>query len=118
MPSCNIVVFIMGDMPASISSGRAWAQVIRQAEACWGVAADRRALAPRVSFARGDFFVPSTVPAAKAPGACYILRQILHDWPDDSALLILRSIRAAIGDSPSTLALVEVPRLLLHSMDF
>ena len=75
-----------------------------------------RALAPRVSFVRGDFFLPATLPVPGTPGACYVLRQILHDWPDDAALVILRAIRAAIGDSHATLAIVEVPHLLLCIM--
>ena len=41
------------------------AQVIERAEACWAAEGDKRALAPRVSFARGDFFVPATMPAPK-----------------------------------------------------
>ena len=77
---------------------------------CWSTSADKHGLGPRVSFVSGDFLTPSTLPTTKATGTCYILRQILHDWPDDKALAILRSIRTAMGDSASTLALVEVRR--------
>jgi hypothetical protein len=47
----------------------------------------------RLSFARGSFF--EEVPAG---ADAYLLKHILHDWPDEDCLRILRSIRAAIPD--------------------
>ncbi|MDF1699945.1 MAG: methyltransferase [Planctomycetota bacterium] len=51
------------------------------------------ALATRIDLVAGDFF--ESVPAG-ADG--YILKHILHDWPDDDCLRILRAIRKAIRD--------------------
>ena len=82
-------------------------QVIARAEKAWGAAADRRALLPRMAFASGDFFRPGSLPTAEGGGALFIMRQILHDWPDADALRILRSTRQAMGATASTLALVE-----------
>ena len=47
----------------------------------------------RIHLARGSFF--EEVPAG---ADAYLLKHILHDWPDEDCLRILRSIRAAIPD--------------------
>jgi hypothetical protein len=49
------------------------------------------ALAPRWSSATGSFF--EQVPAADA----YLLKSILHDWPDDRCIDILRVCRAGLN---------------------
>lgn len=57
--------------------------------------------ADRVDIEPGSFF--NSVP----PGAdLYILKNIIHDWPDDKALTILRNVRAAATPG-TTLLLVE-----------
>jgi hypothetical protein len=48
-------------------------------------------VAARCELVAGDFF--ESVPAG---GDTYLLSWILHDWDDDSALRILRNVRAAI----------------------
>ena len=58
-------------------------------------------LAVRCDIVGGDFF--SSVPAG---GDVYVLRRIIHDWDDDSALKILRNCRAAMRDT-ARLLLVE-----------
>ncbi len=50
---------------------------------------DEAALGDRIEFVAGSFF--ESVPA----GDAYVLSGILHDWPDDDAARILRTIRAA-----------------------
>jgi len=50
---------------------------------------DEEALGDRVTFVEGSFF--DTVPA----GDVYVLSTILHDWDDERAAAILRTIRAA-----------------------
>ena len=50
---------------------------------------DEAALGDRIEFVAGDFF--DSVP----PGDAYVLSGILHDWPDDDAARILRTIRRA-----------------------
>jgi hypothetical protein len=58
-------------------------------------------VAHRCEFAAGDFF------QAVPPGAdLYILKNIIHDWDDERASLILRSCRAAMANS-SRLLLIE-----------
>jgi O-methyltransferase domain/Dimerisation domain len=49
-------------------------------------------VADRVDLAEGSFF--DAVPDG---GDAYILKHIIHDWPDDEALQILRNVRIAAG---------------------
>lgn len=58
-------------------------------------------VAARCETVGGDFF--SAVPAG---GDCYILKSILHDWDDESALRILRTCRRAMPPK-SRLLVVE-----------
>jgi C-methyltransferase len=68
-------------------------------------------VADRVRVAEGSFF--DSVPAG---GDAYILKNIIHDWPDDKAVHILRNVRAAAGPE-ATLLLIElvIPE---HDRDF
>ena len=50
---------------------------------------DETALGDRIDFVEGDFF--EHVP----PGDTYLLATILHDWDDERAAAILRTIRSA-----------------------
>jgi hypothetical protein len=50
---------------------------------------DEEALAPDIEFVEGSFF--EAVPT----GDAYVLSGIIHDWDDDAATAILRTIRAA-----------------------
>jgi len=61
---------------------------------------DLEALGDRIEFVEGSFF--ERVPA----GDVYVLSTILHDWPDEQALAILRTIRAAASPD-SRLILLE-----------
>jgi hypothetical protein len=54
---------------------------------------DEEALGERCQFAAGSFF--ETVPA----GDVFVLSTILHNWDDASALQILRTVRAAAGET-------------------
>jgi C-methyltransferase len=65
----------------------------------------------RVRIAEGSFF--DSVPSG---GDAYILKNIMHDWPDQKAVQILRNVRAAAG-SQATVLLVElvIPK---HNRDF
>ena len=49
-------------------------------------------------------------------GDAYILKNIVHDWPDDKAVQILRNVRKAAGPG-ATVLLVElvIPK---HNRDF
>jgi C-methyltransferase len=68
-------------------------------------------VADRVRIAEGSFF--DSVPTG---GDAYILKNIIHDWPDEKAVQILRNVRAAAGPR-ATVLLVElvIPK---HDRDF
>jgi hypothetical protein len=58
-------------------------------------------VADRVRIADGSFF--DSVPGG---GDAYVLKNIIHDWPDEKALEVLRNVRAAAGRQAKVL-LVE-----------
>jgi C-methyltransferase len=68
-------------------------------------------VADRVLIAEGSFF--DSVPGG---GDAYVLKNIIHDWPDDKAVQILRNVRAAAGPR-ATVLLIElvIPK---HDRDF
>ncbi|WP_428339467.1 methyltransferase [Mycobacterium sp.] len=68
-------------------------------------------LAGRVRIEAGSFF--DKVPAG---GDAYVLKNILHDWPDDKAVQILRNVHAAAGRR-ATVLLVELV-IPDHDRDF
>jgi ubiquinone/menaquinone biosynthesis C-methylase UbiE len=86
-PSAHGVLF---DMPHAISKARAHL--------------DGRGLAARCEFATGDFF--ASVPSG---ADIYVLKTVIHDWPDDKARDILRSCRRAMA--PGTRMLI-IERLM------
>ncbi|MCW2519844.1 MAG: O-methyltransferase [Mycobacterium sp.] len=71
----------------------------------------RNGLGHRVVVADGSFF--DAVPSG---GDAYVLKNVIHDWPDDEALHILRNVRTAAGPE-GTVLLVEfvIPD---HDRDF
>jgi hypothetical protein len=58
-------------------------------------------IAARCEIVGGDFF--DSVPAG---ADAYLLKGVIHDWPDDDAVRILRNVRRAIP-ADGTLLLVE-----------
>jgi C-methyltransferase len=58
-------------------------------------------VAERVRIETGSFF--DSVPAG---GNAYVLKHVIHDWPDDEAVQILRNLRAA-SEANTTVLLVE-----------
>jgi C-methyltransferase len=70
-----------------------------------------RGVADRVVITEGSFF--DSVPG---DGDAYVLKNIIHDWPDDKAGQILRNARAVVGTG-AALLLVEfvIPE---HDRDF
>jgi C-methyltransferase len=68
-------------------------------------------VADRVRIGEGSFF--DCVPGG---GDAYVLKNIMHDWPDEKAVQILRNVRAAAGPR-ATVLLVElvIPN---HDRDF
>ncbi|BBZ10375.1 hydroxyneurosporene methyltransferase [Mycobacterium branderi] len=71
----------------------------------------QRKIADRVRVVTGSFF--DAVPGG---GDAYVLKNIVHDWPDQQAVQILRNVRAAAG-SQATVLLVELV-IPDHDRDF
>jgi DNA-binding transcriptional ArsR family regulator len=71
----------------------------------------KQEVADRVVIAEGSFF--DSVPRG---GDAYLLKNIIHDWPDETALQVLRNVRAAASPR-ATVLLVEfvIPK---HDRDF
>ncbi|MEU6406789.1 methyltransferase [Streptomyces sp. NPDC046985] len=85
---------------------------------------EERGVADRVTLADGDLFDPMPSGAD-----AYVLKHIVHDWPEEQALRILRNVRAAVkpggklllvemvvpedGDEPHSGKLVDLWLLLL-----
>ena len=69
-------------------------------------------VADRVRIAEGSFF--DSVPSG---GDAYVLKNIVHDWPDDKAVQILRNVREAAGRG-ATVSLVEsvIPNTTVTSL--
>ena len=68
-------------------------------------------VADRVRIKSGSFF--DNVPGG---GDVYVLKNIIHDWPDEKAVQILRTVRAAAGPR-ATVLLVELV-IPDHDRDF
>lgn len=60
-------------------------------------------IASRLTFQSHDFTKPQPIQAANV----YLLRMILHDWPDDEAAAILRNIVAAMDKAKSRLLIMD-----------
>ena len=71
----------------------------------------QRGVEDRVRVEGGSFF--DSVPSG---GDAYVLKSIIHDWPDGQALEILRNVRVAAG-ADATVLLVELV-LPEHERDF
>lgn len=78
---------VLFDVPAAVEQGEASFAQAR--------------LGTRCRFMAGSFF--EAVPDG---GDVYILSRILHDWPDEQAIVILKHVRAALGRD-GTLLIVE-----------
>jgi hypothetical protein len=92
---------VLFDRPAAVEGGRALLGA--------------SAVAGRVEYATGDFF------AGGLPEDCdaYLLKHVLHDWPDEEAVRILRNVRAAAGDRDDVrLYVVEFTIGEPNTMDF
>jgi DNA-binding transcriptional ArsR family regulator len=68
-------------------------------------------VADRVRIAEGSFF--DSVPSG---GDAYVLKNIIHDWPDEQAVQILRNVRAAAGAGAAVLLIETV--IPQHNREF
>ena len=62
------------------------------------VVSDGQERHPELTFITHDFFTPQLIVGARA----YFMRNVLHDWPDEEARLILQNLKAAVGQSAVT----------------
>jgi C-methyltransferase len=72
----------------------------------------RRGVEARVRIEGGSFF--DSVPGG---GDAYILQRVVHDWPDEQAIAILRTVRTAAETSDAAVLLVETV-MPPHDRDF
>ncbi|WP_432840320.1 methyltransferase [Dactylosporangium sp. CA-092794] len=72
-----------------------------------------RGVTDRVELVGGSFLTDDL------PAGCdlYVLKAVLHDWPDDDAATILRRVRAAIGPAPARLMILEQVVAPLNTWD-
>ena len=82
----------MQDLPANVNSGCTAAEESLSTD-----------LISRITFQAHDFTNPQPVRGADA----YLLRMILHDWPDDEAAKILSNITAAMDKVDSRLLIMD-----------
>ncbi|KAF4564045.1 hypothetical protein EYR36_003296 [Pleurotus pulmonarius] len=64
----------------------------------------------RVDFVGFDFLTEAPV----AGGAVYYLRHVLHDWPDDNCVKILKNVRKAVGKNGKLLINEFVPQYIVR----
>ncbi|KAG9218402.1 hypothetical protein CCMSSC00406_0007997 [Pleurotus cornucopiae] len=64
----------------------------------------------RVDFVGFDFLTEAPV----AGGAVYYLRHVLHDWPDDDCVKILKNVRKAVGPKSKLLINEFVPQYIVR----
>ena len=79
--------------------------VIKLAEAQWAGGGPFVGAAKRATFVGASFFDAGALPPAKT-GDAYFMRYILHDWPTDQAVAILKNVRNAIGSTVGATLLI------------
>lgn len=82
---------VLFDLPFAIS----------EAQKTWPISY-RADINSRTSFVSGSFFNASDIPESLSQGPrCYVLRVVLHDWPDEDCVRILSNIatKVRVGDS-------------------
>ncbi|KAI0917536.1 hypothetical protein AcW2_007646 [Taiwanofungus camphoratus] len=101
--SCPQIHFIVQDSE----------RVIAEALAFWQTKQPEALAQGRVSFQAHDFFQPQ--PASNNGNiAVFLLRMILHNWPDAECVQILKRIRESIGNNKST-RIVIVDNIMLYA---
>lgn len=79
--------------------------VVKQAEQQWR-SQYGEAMLQQASFITCDFLQPGMLPKVKGLHEAYVLRDILHDWSDDKAVVILNNVRTAMGNNSSAVLLL------------
>ena len=86
------LTFVVQDLPANTENG--------QRTAAESLPAD---ITSRLTFQAHDFTQPQPVRGADV----YLLRMILHDWPDGEAAKIIRNVVAAMDKTRSRLLIMD-----------
>ncbi|MEC7242024.1 MAG: methyltransferase [Myxococcota bacterium] len=79
-------------------------EVIQGARGQWSERDD--SVSQRIAFSEGSFFEEHTIPKI-GEDEVYVLRNVLHDWPDEESLQILKNLRQSM-DPKGRLVLVEL----------
>lgn len=79
--------------------------VVKQAKQQWR-SQYGDAMLQRVSFSVCDFLQPRMIPKAEGLHEAYVLRDILHDWSEQKAIVMLKNIREAMGNNSTAVLLV------------
>ncbi|KAI0941969.1 hypothetical protein AcW1_009688 [Taiwanofungus camphoratus] len=88
-------------------------RVVAEAPAFWQTKQPEALAQGRVSFQVHDFFQPQ--PASNNSNiAVFLLRMILHNWPDAECVQILKRVRESIGDNKSA-RIVIVDNIMLYA---
>lgn len=66
----------------------------------------------------GDVMFADAVPAGQSAKDAYVMRVVLHDWNDKETTMILKNVRAAIGELTTCLYTGYNARLAFHSSGF
>jgi hypothetical protein len=57
-------------------------------------AQERAPLLQRMAFTAGSFFEAGAIPSASSNRDVFVMRQILHDWPDAECVKLLKQVRS------------------------
>ncbi|KAI0931113.1 hypothetical protein AcW2_010267 [Taiwanofungus camphoratus] len=87
------------------------ASVVKQAEAVWLRELPEAVKTGRVKFMVHDFFTEQPVKGAEV----YLMRYILHDWPDDESVAILKQLCQVMGPNSRVLTADQVIHTTLGS---
>jgi C-methyltransferase len=79
-------------------------EVIRGARGQWSQRED--SISQRIEFSEGSFFEEHTIPQI-GEGEAFVLRNVLHDWPDEESRQILRNLRQSMKPE-SRVVLIEL----------
>ncbi|KZT20924.1 O-methyltransferase [Neolentinus lepideus HHB14362 ss-1] len=79
-------------------------QVCEHGIAYWKGAFPEAINSGRVQFQAHEFFQPQPTLPTNTPASVYLLRTVLHDWPDHECVRILKNLRAAA--TPKTKLLI------------
>ena len=81
--------------------------VVALAREQWAEGGAFSSASSRAELRAADFFRGADLPPVRDDGDAYFLRYILHDWPEDRVLQILKNVRAAMAETKATLLIGE-----------